>query len=422
MAEALAGLELDTPLLAVFMTPGPLPNALRAWRAPEAAARALGRAAAYARWRAVDPGAAVVPPGVDADAAAAVLAGPGARRRLAGARRGRDAARRLGIPLVEQRRVASASAAGRAAAEFGGPVALKAIAPGVIPYKAQAGAVRLGLVGRTAVRRAAAEVARNLDTPVEGFLVQRMAGPGAEMLVGVLADERFGPVVACGAGGGTAEVLGDIGVRLAPLTHAEAREMIAGLRSLALLRRAGADLDALADIAVRVGALADADPAIAELDCNPVMAGPDGAPSSSARAGAPPAVQNVFRRWGGETHRAPRRDVLGVLGRVLPVGQRAGRGAARRPALGRLPAAVGRLRYCCCCGCWVILASQDEVYYATNTTSSKPIGSTLFSTVSISISTKFYSLLDLLLQNHRMATLTCCTKTKSTVCAVLQRQ
>ena len=52
--------------------------------------------------------------------------------------------------------------------------------------------------------------------------------------------------------------------------------MIAALRSLALLERARADIDALADIAVRVGALADAHPAIAELDLNPVMAGPRG--------------------------------------------------------------------------------------------------------------------------------------------------
>ena len=71
--------------------------------------------------------------------------------------------------------------------------------------------------------------------------------------------------------------------------------MIRSLRSLALLERADADVDALADIAVRVGALADAHPAIAELDLNPVMVGPDGAPVVDARVRvAPPAVQPVF--------------------------------------------------------------------------------------------------------------------------------
>lgn len=67
------------------------------------------------------------------------------------------------------------------------------------------------------------------------------------------------------------------------------------LRSLALLERARADIGALAEIAVRIGALADAHPEIAELDLNPVMVGPDGAPVVDARVRvAPPAVQPVF--------------------------------------------------------------------------------------------------------------------------------
>ena len=268
------------------------------FRAPEAAARALGRAAAYGRFRARPPVEPARLADVDGDAAAAVLAGSLARG--GGWLRPDEVAALLdayGIGLVEQRRVGSVAAAAKAAAELGGPVALKGVAPGVV-HKAQAGAVRLDLNGPTAVRRAAQEIAQRLEaagTPVEDFLVQRMAGAGVEMLVGVLADERFGPVVACGAGGGTAEVLEDVAVRLAPLALEEAHEMIAGLRSRALLERARADVDALADIAVRVGALADAHPAIAELDLNPVMAGPEGAAVVDARVRvAPPAVQPVF--------------------------------------------------------------------------------------------------------------------------------
>jgi acyl-CoA synthetase (NDP forming) len=134
-----------------------------------------------------------------------------------------------------------------------------------------------------------------VGTPASAFLVQPMVGPGVEMLVGALADERFGPVVACGAGGGTAEVLGDIAVRLAPLAAEDARSMIRSLRSHALLEREAADMDALADIAVRVGALADGQPAIAELDLNPVIVGRDGAAVVDARVRvAPPPVQPLF--------------------------------------------------------------------------------------------------------------------------------
>lgn len=268
------------------------------FRAPERAARALGRAAAYGRWRATPALEPARLDDVDADAAAAILAGALARgggwlrpdevEALLGA---------YGIALVEQRRAATPAAAAKAAAELGGAVALKGVAPGVV-HKAQAGAVRLGLAGPTAVKRAAQDVAAKLEasgTPVGDFLVQRMAEPGVEMLVGVLADERFGPVVACGAGGGTAEVLGDVQVRLAPLAREDALDMISRLRSLALLHRADADVEALADIAVRVGALADAHPAIAELDLNPVVASAEGAAVVDARVRvAPPAVQPVF--------------------------------------------------------------------------------------------------------------------------------
>ena len=204
------------------------------FRAPEAAARALGRAAAYGRFRARPPVEPARLDGIDGDAAAAMLAGSLAR---GGGWLRPDEVEALldayGIALVEQRRVSSVAAAAKAAAELGGPVALKGVAPGVV-HKAQAGAVRLDLHGPTAVRRAAQEIAQRLEaagTPVEDFLVQRMAGAGVEMLVGVLADERFGPVVACGAGGGTAEVLEDVAVRLAPLALEEAHEMIDGLRS-----------------------------------------------------------------------------------------------------------------------------------------------------------------------------------------------
>jgi acyl-CoA synthetase (NDP forming) len=238
------------------------------------------------------------PAGLDPDAAAAVLAQSLARgggwllpeevEALLGA---------YGIPLVEQRRAGSPAAAAKAAAELGGVVALKGVAAGVV-HKSRAGAVRLGLSGPTAVRRAAQQVADRLSaagTPPGGFLVQRMVGPGVEMLVGVLADERFGPVVAVGAGGGAAEVLGDVGVRLAPLAREDALAAIAALRSAALLQREDADVGALADVAVRVGALADHHPAIAELDLNPVMVGRDGAAVVDARVRvAPPPAQPVF--------------------------------------------------------------------------------------------------------------------------------
>ena len=169
-----------------------------------------------------------------------------ARSRAAAAGCGRTRSRRCSPPTASRWSssggVGSVAAAAKAAAELGGPVALKGVAPGVV-HKAQAGAVRLGLSGPTAVQRAAQEVAANArdrgharsrTSSSSGWLTR-----GVEMLVGVLADERFGPVVACGAGGGTAEVLGDVAVRLAPLAREDALEMIGQLRSLRPARTRG---------------------------------------------------------------------------------------------------------------------------------------------------------------------------------------
>jgi acyl-CoA synthetase (NDP forming)/GNAT superfamily N-acetyltransferase len=303
-AAALAAAALDVPLLAVFMTPGPVPRILRTaakvptFAAPEAAALALGRAAAYARWRATAPAGPEPLDDVDPDAAAAVLARALAR---GGGWLAPDEVEALllsyGIPCVEQRRAGSVAAAAKAAAELGGPVALKAVVPDLI-HKARAGAVRLGLAGPTAVRRAARELHASFGS-LDGFVVQRMASPGVEMLVGVLADERLGPVVACAAGGEAVQEIADVQVRLAPLARDEAAAMIGDLRTRALLERAGADLAALSDVIVRVAALADAHPAIAELDCNPVIAGAAGALVVDGRVRvAPPAVQPPFPALG----------------------------------------------------------------------------------------------------------------------------
>src|SRR5262249_54038128 len=138
-----------------------------------------------------------------------------------------------GIALVEQRVVGSAPEAATAADELGGPVALKAVVPGLI-HKARAGAVMLDLRDPTAVRQAARELQSRFER-VDGFVVQRMAAPGVELLAGMLADERLGPVVACAAGGEGVQEIADVQVRLAPLARREAEEMVHALRTFALL-------------------------------------------------------------------------------------------------------------------------------------------------------------------------------------------
>jgi acetyl coenzyme A synthetase (ADP forming)-like protein len=276
-----------TPVLSVVMAPGE-PSAeggVPVYETPEHAARALGHAARHARRRRRPLAPAAPPAGVDADAAHAVLA-----RALAhgegwlGVEDTADLLRAYGVPLAAASVARSPHAAGRAALGLGGPVALKAIVPGLV-HKRDVGAVKLGLTGASAVARAARELRRELGA--ERFLVQAMAPEGVEMLVGVVGDSRFGPVVACAAGGTAVELLGDVQVRLAPVDASEASEMVRGLRTFSLLdgyRGAPrADVAALEDVIVRISALAAAHPVVAELDLNPVVVSPDGAIVVDAR-------------------------------------------------------------------------------------------------------------------------------------------
>jgi acetate---CoA ligase (ADP-forming) len=141
------------------------------------------------------------------------------------------------LPLVPTRAVKTATAAVGAAAELGYPVVLKAIAPGLL-HKSDAGGVRVGLAGPGAVRRAAREIRRAVGASgyrVEGYAVQPMADEGIELLLGVVHDPSFGPLIACGAGGTRAELLGDVAVRITPLSDFEAADMVRSLRTFPLL-------------------------------------------------------------------------------------------------------------------------------------------------------------------------------------------
>ena len=289
-------------VLSVFMQARGVPEALRtadvripSFDFPEDAAIALARAARYGEWRSRPVEPAVRPEGVRPEEARTLVAAALAR----GAEwlTAEEVASLLscyGLPALEQRVVGSAEEAGAAAAALGGPVALKAIAPGLV-HKTEAGAVRLGLAP-AAVAAAAREMGDRCaaaGSPPTGYLVQRMAEAGVEMIVGVVHDPQFGPVVACGAGGVQVELIKDLSVRLAPISRRDAEEIIAELRTRPLLTgyrgSSPRDVGALVDAIVRVGALVEDIPEIQELDLNPLLVHDRGATVVDARVRIGPA-------------------------------------------------------------------------------------------------------------------------------------
>ena len=161
------------------------------------------------------------------------------------------------------------------AERIGYPVALKRVAPGVV-HKADSGGVALGLEDADAVRAVFAQVVMAGE---QGF-VQRMSSKGLEVIVGAQRDAQFGPLVMFGLGGVYVEVLQDVAFRLAPLSEAEAREMVAETaagRLLAGVRgQPPGDVDEVVEALLRVAQLMVDLPQVAEVDLNPLIVGPAG--------------------------------------------------------------------------------------------------------------------------------------------------
>jgi acyl-CoA synthetase (NDP forming) len=172
---------------------------------------------------------------------------------------------------------------------MGGRVALKAVGSEIV-HKTDHGAVALGLEGGADVAWAAVQMDERLSEQGilrEAFAVQAMVEGGVEMLLGVVGDEVFGPVIACGAGGVQAELIKDVAVRICPIGRGEAREMIRSLATYPLLTgyrgSQATDVASLEELVLRLSAMVDAHHELAEVDLNPVIAGPDGAVVVDAR-------------------------------------------------------------------------------------------------------------------------------------------
>jgi acyl-CoA synthetase (NDP forming) len=273
----------DKPVLAVVVSAEGVPEVLRepgcpvvALPYPESAARALALAVRRARWLAHPDSAGTVPGGIDAAAARRAVESapdgwldPAATRSVLAA---------YGIPFVWERVAETASEAVEAARELGFPAVVKSAVPGA--HKTDTGGVALDLRDEEQVRAAAERIGPPL-------LVQPLVDGGVELLAGVVQDPTFGPLVAFGPGGAMAELIGGASFRLAPLSGLDAQELVAEGKAGRLV--AGfrgsppADSGALRDLVTRLGLLAEDLPEIAELDLNPVIAGPAGCLAVDAR-------------------------------------------------------------------------------------------------------------------------------------------
>jgi acetate---CoA ligase (ADP-forming) len=281
----------DVLICTVFMTSEGPPAELHSERVevpafdfPEDAARAVALAARHGRWRARGEGAVWEPSHAQPERAAAIISDElgrgGGWLSLA---RAIDLLGCYELPLIETRVVASGEEAVDAARQFDTPVAVKASARGLVG-KSAIGAVKLGIEDAQEALAAATEVAASVDRAgyrQDGLIVQKMSTSGIELIVGMVHDPGFGPVLACGLGGKITGATKDIAVRITPVTDLDARDMLHSLPSFSLLEdgRDGAHhgTAAVERLLMGVSALVEAHPEIAELDLNPVIASADGA-------------------------------------------------------------------------------------------------------------------------------------------------
>jgi acetate---CoA ligase (ADP-forming) len=245
---------------------------------PESAAKVLAKAASYAEWRtkplAVVPGFSDLKTDDARNIVARALESRGEGWLSATEIHGVLSA--FGIRQAAGGLARTSDEAVEIATRVGFPVALKLASPRVL-HKSDIGAVRLNVENEAAVRKAFDEIKQE---GMEGIVVQSMIRSGVELMIGVTDDPLFGPLIAFGLGGVHVEILADVCFRVTPLTDDDAHEMIRGIRGYRLLEgyrgHAPADIDAIAQVLLRISRMVEEIPEIKELDLNPIFALPPG--------------------------------------------------------------------------------------------------------------------------------------------------
>src|SRR6516162_2764646 len=204
-----------------------------------------------------------------------------------------------GLPIVANHFAADPDQAASLAAKVGFPIALKIRSPD-ITHKSDVGGVALNLGNTDRVRREAEGMLRRVkaahpEARLDGFLVQPMVRrPSAvALLVGLVEDAVFGPLVAFGQGGTAVEIMSDTSLELPPLNALLARRLMARTRVWQLLQgyrgKPPADIETIVEVLIRLGQLAADQPEIREFDINPLLADAAGIIAVDARLRIAPA-------------------------------------------------------------------------------------------------------------------------------------
>ncbi|RXA20852.1 acetyl-CoA synthetase [Methanosarcina sp. MSH10X1] len=225
--------------------------------------------------------AGIVPhlPGQDQVPAARIFEAARAENRYVLGLEAFDILRACGIPVVKTAFAKTAEEAVNAAEEIGYPLVMKVVSP-QISHKSDIGGIKLSLQNAAEVKATFLDMMESIskkmpDASLEGVQLQPMLSGGREVILGMVRDPTFGPVLMFGLGGVYVEILKDVRFAIAPVDEREARELITGIKTYPLLAGVrGAkpsDINALVDVILRVSKFVCDFPAIEEFEINPLM-------------------------------------------------------------------------------------------------------------------------------------------------------
>jgi acyl-CoA synthetase (NDP forming) len=209
-----------------------------------------------------------------------------------------------GLPVPRHELAGTPQAALAAAGRIGYPVVLKVVSRDIL-HKSEIGGVKIGLENAEALKNAWEEVSAAVESAgrrtagrrtagrhtagysPEGFLVCEQAPPGLECIIGVVKDPQFGHAIMFGLGGIFVELLKDVAFRVLPITRTDAAELVKETKSYKLLSgirgQKARDIEAVIDCLMKTAAVVEENPAIAEIDINPIVVFERGAMVLDAR-------------------------------------------------------------------------------------------------------------------------------------------
>ena len=165
------------------------------------------------------------------------------------------------------------------AEDIGYPIVMKIVSPDII-HKSEAGGVKVGIENGKSAKEAYQKImsnaiAYNDKADIHGIITYKMAPVSTEVIIGMMKDPHFGPVVMFGLGGIFVEVLKDVSFRILPVKATDVKEMISEIKGYPILKgirgEAPRDIAAIEDVLLKLSSLVMDNPEIKEIDLNPIL-------------------------------------------------------------------------------------------------------------------------------------------------------